>query len=184
MTTADANAILVRSGTPPDATRLAPFAAHSFRAAFAAQVGGPDLDAYIAKAFSVPRIEGELADPGSTFLLAESGGDLVGYARLLAEEPPETVPCRRAVRMVRLYVDPGRIGGGIGTVLVAACAGHAAGTGSEGIWLRVWDRNRQAIGFYERRGFRTCGTIAFEMLGGMKTDAVMWRYCADAPGHA
>ena len=68
----------------------------------------------------------------------------------------------------------GRIGTGVGAALLRAGIDEAIRAGRDGMWLRVWERNERAIRFYERFGFNTCGTIEFEMIGGLKTELIMW----------
>lgn len=165
----------VRPGILADVSELAALGSRTFRDAFADQIPESELTKYIATAFSVSQLTSELTAPHSTFLLAESEGTLIGYARLLGDVVPASVPCRNALRLVRLYVEQNRVGKGFGAMLFRAAVDCAIAALSEAMWLRVWEHNRRAIQVYERWGFRTGGTIEFEMLGETRSDLVMWR---------
>jgi ribosomal protein S18 acetylase RimI-like enzyme len=41
------------------------------------------------------------------------------------------------------------------------------------LWLGVWEKNPNAIGFYERLGFKKVGTHAFRFGSEMQTDLLM-----------
>ncbi|HTK31457.1 MAG TPA: GNAT family N-acetyltransferase [Candidatus Saccharimonadaceae bacterium] len=168
----------VRHATPADVPELAALGVRTFAAAFAGRVGDDALAQYLASAFSEAQIASELAAPGSVFLIARDGDTPVGYARVLADEPHASVPSRKAIRIVRIYVEHDRLGTGLGAALMNAVVSEARHMGGDALWLRVWEKNHRAIRFYERAGFRTCATLEFEMMGSPKTDLVMWRSLA------
>src|SRR5690242_5604600 len=87
-------AIDIRHATPADVPELAALGSRTFADAFAGRVGDDALAQYLASAFSESQIAGEMAAPGSMFLLARDGDTPVGYARLLADEPHASVPSR------------------------------------------------------------------------------------------
>jgi hypothetical protein len=72
----------IRQGLAADSVRLAALGADSFMAAFAAFNRPEDMKTYAEEAFSLDRLEAELQDTRSTFLLAERQGELLGYAKL------------------------------------------------------------------------------------------------------
>jgi len=167
------HSIVVRRAEIADKVALSSLGARTFWEAFIPKIDASDLSDYIATAFSEARIEEELTASGCIFLVAERNGQPVGYARLLAEDAPAEVVSLPALHLVRIYVEQGLIGTGVGALLMAACVDEARRAGSRTLWLRVWEENASAIRFYERWGFRKCSTIEFEMLGSMKTDWVM-----------
>jgi ribosomal protein S18 acetylase RimI-like enzyme len=168
----------IRQATPVDVPELAALGSRTFAAAFAGRVGDDALAQYLASAFSESRVASELTAPGSVFLLARDGVAPVGYARVLADEPHASVPSRKAIRIVRIYVEHDRLGTGLGAALMSAVVSEARHMGGDALWLRVWQQNHRAIRFYERVGFFTCATLEFEMMGSPKTDLVMWRSLA------
>jgi GNAT superfamily N-acetyltransferase len=79
--------------------------------------------------------------------LAHEGDEILGVLSLSSADPPE---------LEGLWIDPGAIGRGIGTALLAAAL-EAAREGGAGELVIVADPN--AIGFYERAGARQDGWL-------------------------
>ena len=166
--------INIRKGTPADSQPVAALARRTFRDSFGADNDPQDMAAYLDQSFS-PRIQAaELADPSSCFLIAESGKQLVGYARLVEVPPPSCISAQHAIRLQRLYADREWIGCGVGAALMAACIDEAARRGHAGIWLGVWDKNEQAIRFYQQWGFQPVGTQPFILGSDLQTDCIYW----------
>ena len=70
-----------------DAARLAVFAARTFRHTYEAYNTPEDMSDYLASAFGPDKQSAELTNPGMITVLAESGGELVGYAQLSVDPP-------------------------------------------------------------------------------------------------
>jgi ribosomal protein S18 acetylase RimI-like enzyme len=77
------------------------------------------------------------------------------------------------VELERIYVDKSAIGRGVGAALMEACLDAARRGGHRTLWLGVWERNPNAIGFYERLGFRQVGTHGFRFGSKLQTDLLM-----------
>ncbi len=165
----------LRRGIPADAPRVASFGARAFQAAYGPDNTPEDMALYLEQAFAVGVIRAELDDPDCTFLLAEDGGRLVGYAMLRAGPAPGAVDAEDPVELVRIYAAPSRIGTGIGSALMAAALELAAAGAHRVIWLGVWGRNLRAIAFYERWGFVRVGEKTFVLGQDPQTDHVMAR---------
>ncbi len=121
------------------------------------------------------QIEAELADPASTFLLAHEEGEAIGYAMLRDGKSPIPVNGPRPVELVRINVEREAIGKGYGLALMNACLVTAEGNGNRTIWLGVWERNEQAIGFFEKWGFAKVGVKEFVLGSDLQTDLIMER---------
>ena len=72
----------------PCVPALSALGATTFHSAFAADNNPDDMAAYLAAAFGPSQQAAELADPRATFFIAEIEGQVVGYAKLLASDPP------------------------------------------------------------------------------------------------
>jgi len=162
-------AALIRPATDADLSALLALSVQTMWEAF----GPPhnraeDVAAYIAEAFTAERLAAELADSGSTFLLATDAQDRpVGYAKLRRKLPPRQRPPRQVkgqhgLEIQRLYITQEQIGTGLGRQLMEACQAIARSEGYSLVWLGVWERNQRAIGFYERMGFRRVGWHYFQ----------------------
>ena len=166
----------IRRGEPADAEAIAHFAARTFHESFAADNRPEDMAAYMMIAFGPGQQRRELEDPGRTYLLAEQGGTLAGYALLRAGgETPEGVTARPSIEVVRFYVDRPWHGRGMAQTLMAACESEARQRGARSMWLGVWERNHRAIGFYTRCGFRDVGSHEFVLGSDVQQDRVMER---------
>ncbi|HEV2829856.1 MAG TPA: GNAT family N-acetyltransferase [Pyrinomonadaceae bacterium] len=165
----------IRRANCEDADLLAELGARTFSETFAADNTSQDMSAYIAASFSVAQQTAELADPASTFLLAEVGGLATGYAKLHAGEAAEGVEGAKPIELVRLYVSLEWLGRGIGEALMRACVDEALQAGHDAIWLGVWERNGRAQAFYRKWNFRAVGEHVFQLGSDPQTDILMQR---------
>lgn len=170
--------VSTRLATLTDNTLLAVVGAETFRDTFAADNTPEDMAIYLAGAFSPERQAQELADPSSRFLLAESEGEVVGYARLKFAEAPAAVQGARPMEIARLYARRNWIGHGIGATLMRAAFTEAQAAGCDVVWLDVWERNPRAIAFYARWGFEVVGEQVFQLGSDPQRDLLMSRRVA------
>ncbi|WP_454321074.1 N-acetyltransferase family protein [Streptomyces phaeoluteigriseus] len=97
-------------------------------------------------------------------LVAESRGEVVGWAAHGAYRDGEA---RTAdAELYAIYVDPDRLGGGIGRALLAESVRRSTAAGHRRMYLWVVEGNTAARRFYERAGFHADGaTEPFEVDG-------------------
>ena len=165
--------VTVRRANPGDAELLAELGARTFSETFAADNSPEDMAAYLSASFNPARQAAELADPASTFLIAEVGGRAAGYAKLHAGEPAEGVEGHQPVELVRLYVSHEWLGRGVGAELMRACVDEARRAGRGTMWLGVWERNGRAQAFYRKWGFRAVGEHVFQLGADPQRDILM-----------
>ena len=130
---------------------------------------------YLAEAFGADQQARELADPASLFLIAETGGNTVGFARIVWAGAPACVGGVRPMDIVRFYARTPWIGRGVGSALMQACLDEAHRSGSDVVWLCVWEHNRRARAFYERWGFTEVGEQKFVLGKDAQRDLVLMR---------
>ena len=167
--------VKIRRANGEDAGLLAELGARTFSETFAADNTSQDMSAYIAASFSLAQQTAELADPASTFLLAEVGGLATGYAKLHAGEAAEGVQGAKPIELVRLYVSLEWLGRGIGEGLMRACVDEARQARHDVIWLGVWERNGRAQAFYRKWNFRAVGQHVFQLGSDPQRDILMQR---------
>ena len=173
---AAASGVTTRRGLPDDAARISAFAARVFHESFAADNDPGDMAAYMASAFTPERQRDELADPANTWVLAESDGELVGYALIKrGEDAPECVTVKPSAELSRLYVDRRWHGAGIAQRLMNGALEDAWDRRARGLWLGVWEHNVRAVRFYAKHGFVDIGSHEFVLGSDVQTDRVMWR---------
>lgn len=167
--------LLIRRGRGDDAGLLAELGARTFSETFAADNSPENMAAYLAEAFSPVQQAAELADPRSTFQVAEINGDAVGYSMLRSGRVPTGVTGEDAIELVRLYVAQERLGSGVGAALMQACIDEAKQRGYEALWLGVWENNHRAQAFYRKWNFHEVGTHVFQLGTDPQTDILMQR---------
>jgi GNAT superfamily N-acetyltransferase len=167
--------VTIRRADPADAGLLADLGARTFSETFDADNTPEDMAAYLAASFSLAQQSAELADPASTFFIAEVGGVAAGYAKLHAGEPAEGVEGDRPVELVRLYVLREWLSRGVGAELMRECVDEARRAGHETMWLGVWERNGRAQAFYRKWDFRAVGEHVFQLGSDPQRDILMER---------
>lgn len=104
-----------------------------------------------------PEVGAELPEdrlPGTVHLaVLDDGGAAVGVATVFPEATPHR-PGARAARLRGMAVDHHLQGAGVGSCLLAAVVERARRDGCRVLWA---DGRDQAIGFYERHGWRVVG---------------------------
>ena len=165
----------VRRANGEDASLLADLGASTFAQTFATDNTPEDIAAYIAASFNFAQQTAELADPASTFFIAEVEGLAAGYAKLHVGEPEEGVEGANPVELVRLYVSREWLGRRVGEALMRACLDHARQADYKTIWLGVWERNDRAQAFYRKWNFRAVGEHVFHLGSDPQRDILMER---------
>ncbi|MCP4470917.1 MAG: GNAT family N-acetyltransferase [Gammaproteobacteria bacterium] len=138
----------VRDAEPEDTDAIAALHATSWRKFYK----GILPESYLAAEIETERYQfwyRKLADlPGDELVLtARSGGALTGFIWVTRTGEPGYDAVIQA-----LHVNPGRRGSGIGKRLLAGAVRRLLAVGARSVCLRVFDANKQAIGFYTRLG--------------------------------
>jgi len=111
------------------------------------------IDAVVDQLYTVEAAAASIAaaseQPTSRFLVAEIGNDVIGFLHY-DEAGPEP-------ELHRLYLRPGAIGSGVGTVLIETLH-ESLGADSTYVLLVAAD-NARAIAFYRRHGLAVRDTI-------------------------
>jgi diamine N-acetyltransferase len=165
--------LIIRGGSADDAGLLAELGARTFSETFAADNTPENMAAYLDAAFSSTQQSAELADPRSTFHIAERNAVALGYAMLRSGSAPAGLTGDRPIELVRLYVLQESLGSGVGAALMHACIGEAKWRGYKTLWLGVWEHNTRAQAFYRKWNFREGGTHVFQLGADPQTDILM-----------
>jgi ribosomal protein S18 acetylase RimI-like enzyme len=92
-----------------------------------------------------------LLSPNATFLVAEEGGALAGYALVLY------APRSKLARLYSIAVAPHLGGRGVGPLLLVAAEDAAKRRRRRAMRLEVHEHNTRAIARYEKSGYRLFG---------------------------
>jgi ribosomal protein S18 acetylase RimI-like enzyme len=153
--------VTIRAARPDEAPLLAELSTRTFRETYASNSDPAEIEAHVAREFTVEKQAALLASADSTVLLALRDDAPVGYAIVAFEPPPACVTGDRPIAIERIYLARDVLGIGAGSVLMEACLAEARRRGADTIWLQVWEENARAKAFYARWGFQPVGTAPF-----------------------
>ncbi|MEM7281167.1 MAG: GNAT family N-acetyltransferase, partial [Pseudomonadota bacterium] len=159
--------------TKMDTSKVSKLAQESFVATYAEFNTPEDMQNHLQQQLSVDAFDALLADgDGDQVYLAYDDGfdrDIpIGFFQFSPRDWQSGN--RKAVEILRFYIQPDVIGGGFGRKLMEACVDQARELGYSLIWLGVWDRNQRAIGFYQRLGFAHVGEKTFVLGSDVQSD--------------
>jgi GNAT superfamily N-acetyltransferase len=132
---------------------------------------------YVSENFSEEKLNEELASEKIAILIGEDKHGIVAYVKLV-KSPERKTEAGNPVEIARLYTRVHLIGQGIGKSMLEAVEYYAEENGHDAICLDVWQKNFKAINFYQREGFRICGTTQFVLGSDVQDDFVMIRKIA------
>jgi ribosomal protein S18 acetylase RimI-like enzyme len=163
----------VRAAVPDDAQRIGELHVAAWRRAYRgimpdALLDGLSVDERVARR----RRALEAPHPDTrTFVIAEDRHGLVGFAITgrSRDEPPAA-----EAELFAIYLDPDRIGHGLGTTLLLHAVDELVARGVDGVSLWVLEANTPARRFYERIGFAADGTVKVFDAGGTPLSEVRY----------
>jgi ribosomal protein S18 acetylase RimI-like enzyme len=116
----------------------------------------------------------DLLDSAIEWFTAETGRQIVGYAKLRPLSAPVPDPPKGALELQQIYVLRDWQGRGVAEQLMHWSLDRARVLGAPEIYLTVFDHNERAKRFYTRHGFVEFGRCTFQ-LGGRIYDDRVWR---------
>lgn len=171
----------IRRAVAADAERLAHNMSEWFLAAYAHASSAENTAAFVAANFAAAKQATEIADPQIVTLVAETDGEMVGYAQVrFATPPPTCITGPDPAEVGRFYFAPAHHGRGGAAQLMRAVRAVARERGRRWLWLLVWQEAPQAIRFYAKQGFEIAGTAVFLVGDDRKADWVMRAPVEDA----
>ncbi|HEX6126596.1 MAG TPA: GNAT family N-acetyltransferase [Pyrinomonadaceae bacterium] len=163
----------IRTATEKDAGLIAVLGATTFYEAYFEQDEPKVLTDYIVDSFSVEKIRDELADPNSSFYVADLNDRAIGYARLIRDSRLASVEGDRVVELRRIYLVERHWGKRFGEKLLFHCIDEGRRFDADTLWLTVWWKNTRGISFYRRHGFARVGTLEFKFGDFEETNDIM-----------
>jgi len=120
-----------------------------------------DFEAYTAVAFHPDKLLSELNNPNSHFYFAIIDGQPAAYLKLNFHDAQTEFCEPDAMEIQRIYVLSDYQGKQIGKQLLDFATGKAIEQQMKNIWLGVWEKNPNAIRFYQNNGFKIIGKHTF-----------------------
>ncbi|MFD9005676.1 GNAT family N-acetyltransferase [Streptomyces sp. NPDC059582] len=169
----------VRPGTPADAECVAELHTASWRSAYAGLMPATYLHGPLAEEHREKwrsRTAAATRAAGHCLLLAEERGELCGFVHLQ--------PARDGrVHVDNLHVRPGRVGTGLGRLLLRRGLAWAAATSpGRDVFLEVLRGNDRAIVFYERQGGLRTAERPLRLASGLVLDEIEYTWPAALVG--
>lgn len=167
--------IRIQKVTPAEAQQLLDLSKKTFYEFFAHLNDLSNIDAYSAKAFTLPQIQSELANPDSEFYFAMLDNDIAGYMKINFNDAQTELKDKNALEIERIYVSGQHHGKHIGRELLNFAVEIAKNKHFNYVWLGVWESNDKAIGFYRHHGFEIFSSHDFLLGEDRQTDLLMKR---------
>jgi ribosomal protein S18 acetylase RimI-like enzyme len=171
---------LIRIATAADAVALSALARETFVDTYAAFNTPQDMNLHLQRSYAPALQAAEIANVNMLTIVAQSDGELSGFAQLRRSTPPPCVsaastPPRCAWEVLRFYLRRDWHGRGLAAPLMDAARRAAVNAGADAIWLSVWSRNERAQAFYRKCGFEVAGDTTFTLGCDVQHDFVMLR---------
>ncbi|RUL47284.1 GNAT family N-acetyltransferase [Lysinibacillus antri] len=163
----------MKTCTREDLETLQTVSIETFYEAFQEQNSPENMTVYIEKAFTVNQLEQELANPNSQFFFVTVDNDVAGYLKVNMGEAQSEAMGDKSLEIERIYLKAQYQKQGLGKLLFNHAMEIAIAQKKTNIWLGVWEKNDNAIAFYEKMGFVQTGTHAFQMGDEKQTDFIM-----------
>jgi diamine N-acetyltransferase len=158
-----------------DAEELAEIGRATFLDTYSADTAPEDMREFLRDAHSPETVRPELEVPGSRFFIARVREAAAGYLKLNAGDAQGERLEGVGLEIEAIYVRRENQGMGIGGLMLMHAQAEAEAIGADHIWLGVWELNRPAIRFYERKGFVEVGSRPFRFGSVEHTDLIMRR---------
>lgn len=156
------------------ASLLAKLALDTFCESFEKVNNPEDFWAYVNEAFHVSKIESEIKEPGSVYVLAYFDNELAGFARVRqSDEVNKDFPGVKTIELQRIYALDKFIGKGVGKALMNYCIDLGKKQSAEILWLGVWEHNQRAQQFYKKLGFEQFSSHVFMLGRDAQTDILL-----------
>ncbi|MBP1950817.1 GNAT family N-acetyltransferase [Virgibacillus litoralis] len=165
--------IVINECTLEDLKTLQEISYTTFNETFSDMNAEENMIAYLENAFNTKRLEAEISTPYSNFFLIHYNGVLAGYLKVNVNEAQTEDMGEEALEIERIYIREQFQKHGLGKHLLDKSMEIAMKNNKKKIWLGVWEKNENAIAFYNRLGFIHIGSHAFYMGDEEQIDFIM-----------
>ncbi len=165
--------VTIRHAGHKDVELLVMLGYTTFHETFAPMNDPANMLIYLSEHYNPTRMMSELQDERNVFIIAESDGAGVAYAKLCRGSVKEGFDPLKTLEIERIYVLQQYQAKKVGKALMEYILKYAAGLGIEDVWLGVWEHNDKAISFYEHCGFEVFGSHDFVFGNEVQNDLLM-----------
>ncbi len=158
---------------PGDVDELLYLSRKIFYDSFHAQNTPENMNAFMDKAYNRNQLLSELLNPLSEHFFLCEGEKKIGFLKLNCSGAQSDLQDPERLELQRIYIDKAYQGRGLGGMLLNKAKERARAMEMNAIWLGVWEKNPDAIRFYERHGFVIFGSHEFVMGDEVQRDILM-----------
>lgn len=132
-----------------------------------------NLNCYLERAYNKEQLEKELLNNSSQFFFIYFEENLAGYIKINMNDAQTEDLGNEALEIERIYIKSNFKRKGLGKYLINKAYEVAIENNKTVIWLGVWEKNKNAIAFYNKMGFVNTGAHSFFMGDDEQTDFIM-----------
>lgn len=159
--------------TVEDLNELQAMSILTFTDTFKNQNTEEDLRNYLQDAYNSPQLTSELENRDTSFYFLKKKDETLGYIKLNINGAQSESILENALEVERIYIMSNHKRHGYGSQLIEFAEERAQVLERSEIWLGVWEKNIQAIAFYEKKGYEKIGEHSFFMGEDEQTDYIM-----------
>ncbi|EIF14778.1 PaiA [Bacillus sp. 5B6] len=156
-----------------DITELREISIETFNDTFKDQNSPENMKAYLENAFRSEQLKKELSNLSSQFYFVYYHDDLAGYVKVNMNEAQSEKMGEDSLEIERIYIRKNHQKHGLGKYLLNEAVKIATAHNKKNIWLGVWEKNENAIAFYQKMGFVQTGEHSFYMGDDKQVDIIM-----------
>ncbi|GIO31316.1 MULTISPECIES: GNAT family N-acetyltransferase [Paenibacillus] len=146
-----------------DLQTLQEISIETFNDTFKDQNSPENMKAYLERAFHPKQLEKEWAHPSSEFFFICFDEELAGYLKVNWDDAQTEKMGAESLEIERIYIRHKFQKKGLGKDLINKAVEIARNQNKKTVWLGVWEKNENAITFYEKMGFVRTGAHSFYM---------------------
>ena len=166
-------AIQIKKCTLEDLHSLQEISYETFDETFSDQNSLETMKAYLEQAFNLEQLAKELNTSSSEFFFAYFHNELAGYLKVNTDDAQTEKMGGDAFEIERIYIRSKFQKHGLGKILLKKAIELAQEGNKKKIWLGVWEKNENAIAFYQKLGFVQTGVHSFYMGDEEQFDYIM-----------
>lgn len=156
-----------------DSRALQEISVETFSDTFKDQNSPEHLNAYLERTFNLKQLEKELAIPSSQFFFIYFNHEVAGYLKVNTDDAQSEAMGDDSLEIERIYVKNRFQKLGLGNHLLQKAIEIAIKHKKKKVWLGVWEKNENAIAFYQKKGFVQTGSHSFYMGDEEQVDLLM-----------
>ena len=139
---------------------LADLGSKTFYETFANDNTAEDMNAYLAKIYSIEKMQENLKNPAIKYFVAYDELKDAGYIKLIHDVIVDGLT-GKVIELEKIYIRQELIGAGFGAALMKQAIEYAQLNNFKHLYLGVWQDNEKAINFYKKFGFKIFNTRKF-----------------------